>query len=353
MDVLVLPLIVTICGIVSILVEARFDKDPNQPKKNWKWITRGLSIATFVIGGTMLVIAYQKGVQKDLEARQELERQQERHNKQLAASQQIQDSQKEQILQAKSLAQTQADLNAAQKRALELSSTLLNAQGRGLQQLKLLSLDRTFSGIEISYKPTAQEWKRIVQIYRTIPAPPGEVSYLESPIIATKAGAFWRIDFEPVSLKEGLKWFPPVSTEDKTNIGFELILRTASIPLSISWGNGAETFLEPQRRDYPYEIRLSPELFAFRLRPPQLELNLASLHTNPVIILRSSQRFRELTFHSLDQGVKLDQILHPDWKDGYPNTTEKTNPKKMMEERVHRYVSGSHHLNLSFNTLPR
>lgn len=351
MDVLVLPLIVTLFGIVSILVEAFFDKDPNQPKKNWKWITRSLSIASFVIGGSMLFIAYQKGAQKDLEARQELDRQQERHNQQLAAAQQIQDSQKEQILQAKDLAQTQADLNSTQKRALELSSTLLNAQGRGLQQLKLLTLDRTFSGIEISYKPTVQEWKRIVQIYRTIPPPKGEPSYLESPIIATRAGAFWRIDFEPVSLKEGLKWFPAVSTEDQKNIGFEAILRTASLPLSITWGNGAVTFLEAQRGDYPTEIRLSPEVFTFTLRPPQLELSLASLHVNPVIILRSSQRWRELTFHSLDQGVKLDETLHLDWRDGYPKTTENTNLKKIMEERVHRYVSGPHRLKLSFRTL--
>jgi len=233
---------------------------------------------------------------------------------------------------------------------IQLSPTPSNAAG-GVQQLNLLSLYRTFAGIEISYKPSAREWTSVIQIYRTI-APPvaGETSYYDAPIIAKRSGSHWRIEFGVVSMREGQKWFLPVSTEDERNRGFERIIQTAALPLHITWGNGSETLLEPWRGDYPSALKLSQDRFVFTLSPPLLELNLASLYEDPNVTLRSRnpwcQERREVTVHSIDQAVELDQILLLNWKKEPPNQMERSYPI-----RLYPYASGPHRLNITFKTL--
>ena len=350
MKLLALQLIVTILGISSLVAEMK--DDPNQPTKRWKKVRRVCGIIALLFGGAILIIGNQNAAQKGLEARQELEHQIERHKEQLLLSKQIQDAQKEQISQADQLAQRQKEVIDDQKRALELSAMLLNTQNRGLHQLSRIGLDRMLTGIEVSYKPTAQEWKAIVDLYRKIVPTNGESSYYDSPIIATRAGAYWRIDFEEISLKEGRKWFSPVFTDDSRNRGFEEIIQRASLPLWIKWGTGAQTFLEPMRGDFPSGIRLSPDMFSFTLRPPLLELNLDSLHANSLITLRSRKRLPELTFHSLDPAVKLEQTLQLGWTRSTPNTPQGINSIS-IKERLHPYVSGPHRLKLSFTTLKR
>ena len=349
MALLILQLVVSLFGISAIVAET-FDKDPNQPTKTWKKVTRVLGVGSLLIGGLVLIIGHQQGKQKDLEARQDLERQLARHQEQLTAAKQIQDSQLKQISQGEDLAANQKKTIDAQDRTLALSKTLLNVQNRGVQQLNLLSLDRMFAGIEISYKPSAREWTSVVQIYRTIAPPAGEKSYYDAPIIATRIGSYWRIDFEPVSLKEGQKWFPPLSTEDEKNKVFERIIQTAALPLHITWGNGSETLLEPWRGDYPSALRISQDRFVFTLRPPFLELNLASLYKDSRVMLRSRnpwrQSRREVTVHSLDPAVKLDQVLPLEWKNDVPNKMERVYPIKLYP-----YASGPHRLNITFRTL--
>lgn len=230
-----------------------------------------------------------------------------------------------------------------------VSPTPSNATG-GVQQLNLLSLDRTFAGIELSYKPSAREWNSVVEIYRTIAPPAGESSYYDAPIIATRSGSHWRIDFEPVSLREGQKWFPPQSTEDEKNQAFERIIQTAALPLLITWSNGSETLLEPWRGDYPSALKLSQDRFVFTLRPPVLELTLANLYQDSSVTLRSRnpwcQERREVTVHSLDQALELDQRLLLNWKKEPMNKMQRSYPITLYP-----YASGPHRLNITFKTL--
>lgn len=337
---------------IVLLFLGFFEKDSNDPNQSprigkLKWLIRVVTIVGLIVACVAVLWDRSQSQEKERKSQEESRAQQAA----LAAYQsKSEENQKEAIAQAKELKQAQADLIAAQKQNLELSATLLDVQTRGLHQLTRIGLDRMLTGIEISYKPTAQEWKGIVDLYRTLVPTNGEKSYYDSPIIATRAGAFWRIDFAEISMTEGRKWFPPVFTDDVRNRGFEQILQRASLPLWITWGTGAQTFLEPMRGDYPSEIRLSPELFSFTLRPPLLELNLDSLHANSLITLRSRRRWSDLTFHSLDPAVKLDQTLHL-----------KCDRAKMaqdvhlisIKERLHAFTCGSHSLQMTFKTLSR
>lgn len=348
-----------IVAIVVLFVETLFSKvssgpsqDPAEEKKKQrerkgKWLIRVVTIIGLLIACGAVLWDRAQNQEKERKSQEESKAQQAS----LAAYQsKIEENQKDAIAQAKELKQAQADLIASQKQNLELSATLLDVQTRGLHQLTRIGLDRMLTGIEISYKPTAQEWKGIVELYRTLVPTNGEPSYYESPIIATRAGAYWRIDFEEVSSKEGRKWFAPVFTDDLRYRAFEQILQRASLPLWITWGTGAQTFLEPMRGDYPSEIRLSPELFSFTLRPPLLELNLDSLHANSLITLRSRRRWSDLTFHSLDPAVKLDQTLH--LKCERAKMAQDVNLIS-IKERLHALTCGSHRLQMTFKTLGR
>lgn len=362
----VLQLLLPIVTVVSVFVEFKLDKAVTQGSKTQeefekavterrnRRIARGFTFALLFITLLTLGYAHTKSKEKDRKSEDELK---EQKAAVAALSVQIDATQKEVIAQqqevisqAKKLEQSQAELIQSQQREVELSSRLLNTQTRGLHQLNRIGLDRMLSGLEISYKPTAQEWKGIVDLYKTLVPTNGEKSYYESPIIATRAGAYWRIDFAEISMTEGRKWFSPVFTDDVKNRGFEQILQRASLPLWITWGTGAQTFLEPMRGDYPSEIRLSPEIFIFTLRPPLLELNLDSLHENSIITLRSRRRWSELTFHSLDPAVKLDQTLHLKWDRA--NLPKDINAI-LIKERLHGLTSGPHRLQMSFKTLTR
>ena len=348
-----------IVAIVVLFVETLFSKDASGPsqdpaeerkkerERKGKWLIRVVTIIGLLVACGAVLWDRAQNQEKERKSQEESRAQQAA----LAAYQsKSEENQKEAIAQAKELKQAQADLIASQKQSLELSATLLDVQNRGLHQLTRIGLDRMLTGIEISYKPTAQEWKGIVDLYRTLVPTNGEKSYYDSPIIATRAGAFWRIDFAEISMKEGRKWFPPVFTDDVRNRGFEQILQRASLPLWITWGTGAQTFLEPARGDYPTEIRLSPELFSFTLRPPLLELNLDSLHANSVITLRSRRRWSELTFHSLDPAVKLDQTLQLKWDRA--KMSQDVNAIS-IKERLHSLTSGPHRLRMNFRTVGR
>jgi hypothetical protein len=65
--------------------------------------------------------------------------------------------------------------NEAQKKTLAI-------QNRGLHRLKLIGLDRTLGGIEISYTPSADEWKTVMKVYpQLVPNIKGESSYYGAP----------------------------------------------------------------------------------------------------------------------------------------------------------------------------
>ena len=336
--ILILQEVTTGSAIIGIFVEAYFDKGSTDSKK--KWVTRGISVAALVFGMLVVFYARRESAHNDLVLQQQIERQKE----QLSLSKDMQLSQKDQISQSKELAHLQQQVIESQKQQILLSGQLLDAQGRGIQQLNLLSLDRAFSGIEISYKPTTDEWSRVARIYQKIPPPDEEASYHESPIVADRVGVYWKVDFEPVSVEGGTKWFAPVSTEEPNNKGFEQIIREGTMPLMITWGTGLETKLEPWRSDYPSGISLSPKLFAIRLRPPLLEINLASLQANSTIMLRSRTRPSDLTFHSLDPGVILNQTVHLKWREEVSHR---------FRDSLFPYVSGPHRLDLTFRNISK
>lgn len=361
-----LQLLLPIVTAASVFVEFKLDKPPTQGSKTEeefqnaqrerrnRRIARSFTFALLLI--TLLALVYTNSKNKDKERKSEDEITAQKAavaglSKQIDEKQnEVISQQQDVISQAKKLEQSQNKLIESQEREGELSARLLSSQTRGLHQLNRIGMDRMLAGLEISYKPTPQEWKRIVDLYRTLVPTNGEPSYYDSPIIATRAGAYWRIDFAEVSSEAGRKWFPPVFTDDVRHRAFEQVIQRASLPLWITWGTGTQTFLEPMRGDYPSEIRLSPEIFSFTLRPPLLELNLDSLHANSVITIRSRRRWSELTFHSLDPAVKLDQTLHLEWNKA---STPQDMNSIAIKERLHPLTSGPHRLKIEFKTLGR
>jgi hypothetical protein len=366
---LILQLTLPLLATIAIFVDNAHDKLPTgkspeelekalSERRNRR-VARTFGVVALLFSLFPLSISYFKDREKDIENEQRSNDQKAKLDDLLK---QIDQQKKELLGETKKVEKTQTDLHTAQaelsdaqKESLKLSSTLLDVQNRGLHQLDRLSLDRTLAGIEISYTPTADEWKDVMTIYQQlVPNIEKETSYYGAPIIATRSGSYWLIDFDGVSTgPAGDKWFPAVTTEDPKNKDFEKIIRMASLPLHITWEIGVETMLEPWRDNYPSVLKLSPKRFVFILRPPLLLLDLGSLHQNSNITLRSRPPWnhirRELTFRSLDPKVKLEQTLQLEWTKSKPSEKRQT----MYPTGLYRYASGPHKLNMRFEILTR
>lgn len=208
-----------------------------------------------------------------------------------------------------------------------------------IQQLNKLSLDRNLSGVEISFKPSAEHWSKIAEAYKKIKSPVPEVPYSDATMRAERSGDHWKIDFDPVSRPEGTIRFPQVSPNQPNSKAFDDVIREASIGLLIKWSDDVETELEPWRGTYPSAITVSHDSIAFILRPPEIMLNLNNLKANPTVMLRGRNYPNNLQFRSIDHGVMFDQTIIPKWEEKRDDSYNgKTKP----------YVSGPHSLQLTF-----
>jgi hypothetical protein len=187
------------------------------------------------------------------------------------------------------------------------------------KNLLTMRADHDLSGIEISFKPSDEQWSRITQLYGKMKSPVGEAfPYSAATMKAEKEGDRWKIDFGPVSRKEGTIRFSPIPAGQENTKPFEDVIHEASIPLWIKWGAGIETEMEPLRYEYASAIMVSQEMITLTLRPPMMKLNVNSFNANPTIILRSrndgNSLPKSLKFHSLDSVTAFDQTIDLDWK---------------------------------------
>lgn len=217
------------------------------------------------------------------------------------------------------------------------------------QSLFSMRVDRDLSGIEISFKPSTQQWSRIAELYSKIKSPAGEeFPYSAATMKAERSGDRWKIDFGPVERKEGTIRFPQVLSDQENTKAFEDVIHEASIALWIKWGAGSETEIEPWRHEYASAIMVSQDIIALTLVPPLIKLNLNSLNGNPTLILRSrderSSLPRSLRFRSLDSVIALDQTIDLDWK----KEERHSDDGDTYIKRTKPYISGPHRLQITF-----
>jgi hypothetical protein len=234
------------------------------------------------------------------------------------------------------------DQNASQQKTI----AELDRVNRSLFSMRV---DRDLTGIEISFKPSTDQWSRIEKLYSKIESPGGaEFPYSASSMKAERIGDHWKIDFGPIKRAEGTIRPSPVLSNQKEGKAFEELIHTASIALWIKWGAGNETEIEPLRYEYASAIAVSHDTIALTLHPPLIKLNLNSLIANPTILLRSRNKTVSLPesfrFRSLDSVIVLDQTVDLDWKE------EEGNPDDgdLYIKRTKPYISGPHRLQISF-----
>jgi hypothetical protein len=213
--------------------------------------------------------------------------------------------------------------------------------------LRQLNLNDNLSEVEISFKPSAEHWAKIIEAYRQVNPKNMTVSYSDTGMIAERDDkGYWNINFEPVQRREGYTGFSPVATNEPRNKGFENVIREAAISLWIKFGDSAPIEIQPKRGDYyPSAIKVSQDEIAFILRPPKLKWNLNNVHGNPNIRLRGENYPSNLRVRSTGSDVKVifDQTFELNWTEKDDNTFE----AKMMP-----YISGPHRLNAKFNFDP-
>lgn len=222
------------------------------------------------------------------------------------------------------------------------------------QSLFSMRVDRDLSGIEISFKPSADQWLRIAELTSKIESPGGaEFPYSAAIMKAERRGDHWKIDFGLVTGEKGTIRPSPVLSNQPEGKAFEEVIRAASIPLWIKWGDGSETELEPLRYDYPSAITVSQDTIALTFLPPLIRLNLNSLNANPTILLRSRNKPfslpKSFRFRSLDSVIALDQTIDLDWKAEERNSDD----GDIYIKRTKPYISGPHRLQVSFRPVSR
>jgi hypothetical protein len=319
MDVLgwfqVIPLIGAFGGV---LFELMHDRSSEQDSK--KTAIRILTLAA--IGAAIVGAIYgrQQARRDQIRSEENLTQQRENQKKQLEMSQKIQSSQEQQIAKADKIAEEQQKVIEGQDAELGLSAELRNVQSKSIQQITRFSLDRNLSGLEISYKPSADQWKQIARIYHGLRPREKEPSYYDAPIIAERTVDGWSVIFGWAEVIEGKKdmgqkMFLPVFASDKDDKGFASLIKEACIPLLIKWSDGTETDIEPWNRHYPPVITISHDVIAFTLRPPFLNLYLEALREDPKIILRTRANYlKELKFRCLDGNAKCNETIQLHWK---------------------------------------
>jgi hypothetical protein len=209
------------------------------------------------------------------------------------------------------------------------------------KQSNNLSIERNLAAVEISFKPSAEHWAKIVQAFQKIKLA-STMPYDSSPMTGERIREYWVINFAPVSVPGGTVSLAQVSTDQASDKSFEDVIRTASLALWVKWNNGVETPLDTSRDNGPGTISVSRDRIAFTLRPPETMLTIGNFEANPIITFRGWNYPialpTEVRIRSLDRGVALDQTLHLNWKeeDASPSSTV-TKP----------YISGPHSLDIA------
>ena len=189
------------------------------------------------------------------------------------------------------------------------------------QNLVVMRGAHDLAGIEISFKPSNEQWSRIAAEFNKIKSDAGdEFPYRAAPMMADRTDGGWVFDFGAIeNTQKG--WVRPARVlpgNEKTK-AFEQVIHEALIPLWIKWCCGIETEIEPWRDNYPSALTVSQEKITFTLRPPFLRLNVNSLNNDPMIAVRSRKGNESLptslTFRSLDSVIILDQKIDLNWKE--------------------------------------
>jgi hypothetical protein len=204
-------------------------------------------------------------------------------------------------------------LSAAQAAESKQADTKKSPATKSEQLSEVVQADRNVSGIEITYRPSPSQWSKISDAYKNIQSPFPEVSYSMAAMSAERIRGYWVINFEPISVKLGTVKFAPVSTDQVQNQKFEDIIKAALIPLSIKWGDTAETTVDYSQSKFPSGIKISKDKIALTLRPPETMLSANVLKQNPAVTLRGEGDINDLVIRSLDPGVVLNQNLHINW----------------------------------------
>lgn len=187
--------------------------------------------------------------------------------------------------------------------------------------LLVMRADHDLAGIEISFKPSTEQWSRIAAKFNKIKSDAGdEFPYRAAPMTAERTDGGWVFDFGPIENNpKGWVRPAPVLPGNEKSKAFKQVIHEALIPLWIKWCCGIETEIEPWRDNYPSAIKVSQEKITFTLRPPLLRLNVNSLNSDPMITLRSRAGNESLpislTFRSLDSVIVLDQKIDLNWKE--------------------------------------
>lgn len=220
------------------------------------------------------------------------------------------------------------------------------------QSLFNMRVDRDLLGIEIAFKPSTDQWRKIAELTDKIVSPGGpEFPYSAAIMKAERRGDHWKIDFGPIKSESGTIRPGAVLSNQPNGKAFEEVIQKASIPLWIKWGAGSETEIEPLRYDYPSAITISQDAIVFTLSPPLLRLNLNSLNANPTILLRTKETEgtlpKSFKFRSLDSIIALDQSIDLEWKKEEGNSGD----DDIYIKRTKPYISGPHRLQLSFKPI--
>jgi len=340
-----IQIIAFVAALVALVIEVKSEKTPqDEPRRS---VLRLLSAVAICCGIAVTVFSQFKSRAEARQREVVLQQQLEAQQKQLSLSAELQESQKQGLKKADDLAQSQTQLIEAQADQLQLATGLQSLESLGIRKITNLGLNRHLTALEISYKPSAAQWRRITTIYNTQrPNVPREASYYHAPIIARRLADGWNINFAWTKVVEngvekGWKKFPSLAANPHENKPFADMLQEACLPLLIKWGDGTETDIDPWTDDYPSVVVISPSLIVLTLRPPALDVYLLALRAKPTLSLRTRYDFPEqLRLRSLDASVKFDEIIDANWQ---------TDGSDAPPDRVKPYISKRHRLRVRFS----
>lgn len=233
----------------------------------------------------------------------------------------------------------------AQKLALQ-QTTIVDLK-QVIQQLTRLSLDRELAELEISFEPSPEQSSRIAAAYRKIKSTSPPIPYSAATMRAERIGDHWKIDFDPVSRREGTIRFAPITPNEPKGKQFEDVIREALLPLWVKWGAGPETELEPKRNQFPSAIIVSENTVTFVLRPPVLALNLNYLNADPTFTVRGAGDIKRMRFRSKDPAVTFDDTFELNWQEDPGSDKD----EDIYIKRTKPSRSGPHRLQIHFKTV--
>ena len=345
-----IQIIALVATLVALLIEARADKTTeDEPRRK---VLRILSAFAICCGIAVVVISEFKshaearqredGLQKQLEAQQKL----------FSLSADLQQAQKDGLKKADDLKRSQKQVIDTQVEQLKQATTIQKLESRGIHQITNLGLDRYLSALEVSYKPSADQWKKIATVSTVYDSQrPLERSelllYLPEPVIAQRVADGWSINAVWTKVIEngvekGQKRFPRIAANQHENKPFADMIQKACLPFLINWGDGTETDIDPWNEDYPSVVTISPSRIALTIHPPALAVYLAALRANPTLSLRGrSDSPQQVRLRSLDASVRFDEVIKTNWL-----RDESADP-----HNIKPYISNRHRLHVRFTTL--